>query len=67
MEDEYIEDAEFYDGLEEDPGRPYMELKLPAWLTGERVPPAPESAPEPSQRLLTPEEFMAKHNLPRPQ
>jgi hypothetical protein len=75
MEDEYpVDDAEFYDGLEEDPGKPYQELKLPAWFTGERQaeaappePPAipswlhvPADAPPPPKRLMTPEEFRAR-------
>jgi hypothetical protein len=71
-DDNLLEDAAFYDGLEEDPGKPFLPLNLPRWATGqteadkaesELVPPP---APPPAPRLLTPEEFMRKYNLPRP-
>jgi hypothetical protein len=80
MEDDYLDDAAFYDGLEEDPGTPYLELTPPRWLAGEPVAefamPAvapvpswlhvPADAPPPPARLLTAEEFMAKHGLTLP-
>lgn len=40
MEDEFLDDAEFYDGPDEHDGRPgqaYQELRLPRWATGERL------------------------------
>lgn len=46
MGDDYLDDAEFYDGPDENDGRPgqaYLPLHLPAWLTGE--PPAECVAP----------------------
>lgn len=61
------DDATFYDGLEEHPGNPYPTIYEDAALGGlgagylvERPAPAPQPPPT---RLLTPEEFMAKHGL----
>lgn len=81
MEDDYLEDAAFYDGLEDDPGTPYLEITPPRWPGGEPVaevtmptpapvPPwlrVPPAAPPPPPRLLTPEEFMAKYGLKGPE
>lgn len=69
MEDEYLDDAEFYDGLEEaDLGdampRIWEDPRLherpdpapvPSWLW------VPPDAPPPPARLLTAAEWLAKH------
>lgn len=73
MEDDYLDDAAFYDGPEDDPGdamprvwedpRLYERPKpvaVPSWMW------TPPDAPAPPARLLTAKEFMAKYNLPRP-
>ena len=62
--DEYNDVAEFYDGLEEHPGTSYPSVFEDAALglpgVGFLINPP---APAPMRPLLTPEEFMAKHNL----
>lgn len=59
MEDDCLDDTEFYDGLEEDPGRPYPALHLPAWLAGAAEADVPAPEPKSARRLMTPEEFRA--------
>lgn len=69
-DDEVFDDAAFCDGLEEDPGKPFLPLNLPRWATGqaeddnEEADEVPPPDPAPAPRLLTAEEFIAKYNLP---
>ena len=77
MEDEYQDDAQFYDedaefygGLEDDPGRPYPTIYEDSGLGGlgagylvARPKPAAEPEPERWAGLVTPEEFMRKYGL----
>ncbi len=69
MDDEYLDDAAFYDGPTGDEGKPYMRLTEPRWLRELLAVPEPDPEPPPAPEpvwdkpLLTAEEFMAKYNL----